>query len=236
VHEAWARDSNRPNPDETYWDAVDAMVEAVGKTRATERNRGLILSVSVLAAERDAFFEQRDAEERTLPKDSFFVVREEVAADYRDVITDPVPFQQIPPMKQLVAEGLKPPQIARMYGLLDHEGNPRVDLVNQELASPGSVINESYVDPRIAHEKQQRALHERARRERLAQSGGQIILTAASDAELDPADEDTGDWRVTAQELAREGYEPADIAADLGVSVGRVQSLLAGAQDTASTE
>lgn len=54
-------------------------------------------------------------------------------------------------------------QIAKMYGLVDERGNPRVDLVAKELAQPGSVITEDWEHPA-----------DKARREKLQVSRNQF--------------------------------------------------------------
>ena len=141
MHDEWANDDNRENPDEIYWDGVTDLVESFEKGDVPADCRTLTDAVMAFADEADAF-ESRTDERQLYPKESFWRALEKV----RQVVDGPT-RRELPPLES-IAELAKLPymqhaQIAEIYGFKDRRGHLLTRLVQMELDAPGSVIGEA---------------------------------------------------------------------------------------------
>lgn len=131
-------ESDDAYPPAEYWSVLDAALDVwldgeipgdlVHVSRAVDR----------LAEVYDAFNQSGAA----LPPRSFWTAREEVEFSRRQESPRLAP---LPLPAELAKQGVTPRQIARIWKLLDERDVPRVDLVQQELDAPGSVITADYI-------------------------------------------------------------------------------------------
>lgn len=158
VHAAWQIDENRPNPDEIYWDAVDAVKEGFMQGDIPADCRTLADAVAEFMVEEDEF-ENRQDENRLYPHKAFWEKRELLEAASKDAEYKPLaPLETIPELeKQKVPHS----QIALIYGLRDRRGNLMPWLVQQELDKPGSILQSpgaidgrDWHDPRVAQQQE----------------------------------------------------------------------------------
>lgn len=202
-HDEWVNDPNRENPDEAYWDEVSVTIDAFEQGDIPADIRPLAEAVSKFADEADAF-EDRENDNDVHPRDGFWRALETI----RETLAGPT-RRDLPPLES-IAELAKLPymqhvQIAQMYGFIDRRGNPMPALVQQELQTPGSVLNtpksvdgRDWKDPRLADIDQQdnkaaevsEAIREKGRRSR----------------------KETAPCKETARELWEQGVSPAQAA------------------------
>jgi hypothetical protein len=158
VHNKWAEDENRPNPDERYWDAVDAVLEGFGTGDIPSDCRELQTAVAAFANEVEKF-DTRENEAQLYPAKEFWQKRQELAVALEGA--EPKP---LPPLESIfdLAEKQKVghSQIALIYGFKDKQGRLMPWLVQQELDKPGSVLKgkgavdgRDWVDPRLADQQ-----------------------------------------------------------------------------------
>lgn len=155
MHDAWAADEHRPNPDEIYWDAFDELV-ATFTTGDIPGDCVKLLSAVNELVEEDQIFEEREDTQNAYPHDGFWEAREALAKlREQPKIDDFIPLE---PILTLHQQKVSHRQIALMYGLLLPNGEPAAHLIQNELDKPGSVIGPNWVDPRKKeHEQRQRA-------------------------------------------------------------------------------
>lgn len=158
VHWKWADPSNNtPCPTETYWDAVDAVVDAFSNDDIPGDCRDLAAAAERLRVERDNF-DNRAFPEEMYPEDSFWAAVKdfETALQNMDRKSRPLPpLESIAQLKQL--PHITDTQIAKIWGLRDRFGNLSVQMVQRELDHPGSITQtpgamdgQDWVDPRLA--------------------------------------------------------------------------------------
>lgn len=186
VHDEWADDDNRPNPDDVYWDAVTDLLEAYddevtipGELRAVDRAVGKF---------RDEVetFETEDDQNNLYPKDPFWAAIEGI----RKAMAGGEQRKQLPPLepiKQLCGMPyMTHAQVAEMWGLRDRNGKLMPSLVQKELDTPGSVIatpggmdGRDWVDPRLKDLEQDEA-NDDDRTERVARKGRNAAKESAA--------------------------------------------------------
>jgi len=231
VHWNWADPSNNtPCPTETYWDAVDAVVDAFTDEDIPGDCRDLAKAADLLRVERDNF-DNRAAPEEMYPEDSFWeaVKAFETALQDMDRKGRPLPpLESIAQLKQL--PHITDTQIAKIWGLRDRFGNLSVQMVQSELDSPGSITQtpgamdgQDWVDPRLARKSKnkvpsvrQAALEEKGR---------------AARKQIKPCPESPKD-------LWEQKLTPAQAAKTLGMDAQEVEALFKGFEaerDTAIT-
>lgn len=156
VHHRWVKDDNRPNPDETYWTAIDELRQTFDIGDIPDSCRDLAAAVDSFSDE-VVNFDDRDDVDNPYPGDAFWAARDHLEKVARDK-SEPAP---LPPL-ETIADLAKLPnmqhiQIAKMYGFFDRQGRPLIHLVQRELDKPGSVLNtpgsvdgRDWKDPRLA--------------------------------------------------------------------------------------
>lgn len=156
VHDRWTEDENRPNPDASYWDAVDRLGEVFDAGDIPADCKDLYAAADEFFNE-VAEFDDREDVGRNYPHDGFWEARRKLedtltGADYADL----PPLESIADLeKQKVPHG----QIAKIWGFIDRRGEPMPVLVQRELDKPGSVIKakgsidgRDWRDPRLPEE------------------------------------------------------------------------------------
>lgn len=180
AHDDWSNEDNNrpPAPDEAYWDAVEAMLDAVEAGDIPAESRELVDAINAFANEADRF----EASDDNVPDDGFWravaAIRKQVAGPGR---------RELPPL-ETVAELSKLPyiqdiQIAKMLGIKDRNGNlwPRGVQLEREtpgcvMKTPGGMDGRDWIDPRLADldyeeaaaDRAEEAIEKRTRRERKA--------------------------------------------------------------------
>lgn len=138
VHDEWAQDRNRPNPDDTYFDSMEALFESFDGGDIPGDCRRLAGAVDEFRTAADAF-EEREDEEQLYPGEAFWRGVEGIKA----VVSGPE-RRELPPLESIKELAAMPymqhAQICKMYGFIDRKGNLMPRLVQMELDSPGSVI------------------------------------------------------------------------------------------------
>jgi len=212
VHKEWADSENRPNPDETYWDAVDALRDTFSEGEIPPDCRQLTDAVNDFLDEVDVF-DQRENPNNYYPHDAFWRTRQAIEDCLK---AEDVP--ELPPLEP-IAELAKLPnithtQIAKMWGFTDRNGQPMPHLVQRELNHPGSVINTAgsidgrdWVDPRIAERN-------------AAKQAAERHLSA-----LERPKDEAPPCKETPQELWEQNLSPKQAAKMLRTSVEEVQRL-----------
>lgn len=153
VHQEWADDNNRPNPDAVYWDTVDQLRTVFATGDIPDDCRDLEDAVAAFLLEVDAF-DQRADDWVHYPHPEFWQARQEIE-DTRNATKQTLPeLRPLESMQELDAQKVSHEQIAKMYGLVDDAGYGLAHLVKKELANPGSVIGPDWVDPRIKERQQ----------------------------------------------------------------------------------
>lgn len=139
AHDRWADpQSNRPDdPDESYWEAYDYMVDTWDTGDIPSACRELHELVTKLM-ERNAEFNEVASDSNQDPGPRFFgavhAIRNHLTAKEKR----PIKFTE--PLKDIMAlPGMSTMQAAKMYGFIDRHGNPMPHLVTRELETPGSV-------------------------------------------------------------------------------------------------
>jgi hypothetical protein len=162
VHEQWVADGDeRPDPDEDYWYAVDALCNSFSEGDIPHCIRPLYEKVQKFQEQRD-IFDQREEIHRTHPKQGFFKAREAIEETYFSTLHDESE-PKLPPLENIRSlidnqdkNKIGYEQIARMYRFYDAQGRPDVSKVTQEYNNPGSVIGPDWVDPRLEEWRKER--------------------------------------------------------------------------------
>lgn len=154
VHRIWVEDANRPNPDEIYWDAATAMLEAFDGGDIPADCRDLADAVEEFG-EAFARFDNREDVGNPYPAADFWAARESLESMLQRA--KPVSLPPLETVPELRRQGVTDNQIATMYGFTDREGRLMPQLVQRELDKPGSVLEtpgaidgRNWVDPRLA--------------------------------------------------------------------------------------
>jgi hypothetical protein len=163
AHEEWQSDTNRQHPDESYWDAVDELLEAFEAGDIPDECRVLAEAVDALA-ERTGEFYARTDQGRSDPGGAFWSALEAVKTARQPAKEEMlIPLETI---KTLDKQGVPHGQIAMIYGLVpsgeELNANRYAHLVQKELDEPGSVIGPDWIDPRLRErQEKQSATQER---------------------------------------------------------------------------
>lgn len=156
AHERWVQDPNRQNPDDSYWDAVENVLETfkAGDIPADCRE----LNEFVVRFSREVERHDQNTEvnpDNQYPHDSFWGALGEI----RDHITGRIdaPLPPLETIPELRSQGVGDEQIARIYGFFDRHGRLMPWLVKREIDNPDSVLKaegaidgRTWIDPRIA--------------------------------------------------------------------------------------
>lgn len=160
VHEAWVEDDNRPNPDESYWDAVDALRETFEHGEIPAESRVLADAVEDFLDEASRFDAREDVN-NFYPGDAFWEARERIAKVLEGDGVNPAELRPLESIKELVSQGVTHMQIAKMYGFFNRNGDPMPHLVQRELDKPGSVLEtkgavdgKDWIDPRLKEQQE----------------------------------------------------------------------------------
>lgn len=210
VHDAWVEDHNRENPDETYWDAVDEVINTFAAGDIPAECRMLCERAGDLAKEM-AIFDERGDIDNGYPQSNFWEARQRLE-DARKAAVDTV-IKPMESVKELHDQGVTHEQIARMYGLITSNGVPMSWLIGKYLADPNSVLElKNWRDPRIVEqEKRERDAIERAKANLQAKA-------TAADGSGNPCKE-------TPQELWEQGVSVAQAALMLRKKQEEVQAI-----------
>lgn len=146
THNKWVDDKNRPNPDESYWDAVEELLSTFDHGDIPQDCRDLANAVDAVSLETDKF-DQRQNVSVAMPGQSFWTARESLEKLFASINRPAEHKKERETVQQLAKEGVGHEQIARMWGLVDDHGKGKAWLIEKELASPGSVITAKYVHP-----------------------------------------------------------------------------------------
>ncbi len=123
VHDEWAQDDNRSNPDETYWDAASAVVQAFETGDIPGEIRVLADAANKFSDEVDVF-DNREDENKAYPREEFW----RAVDGLRRAVTGPK-RRELPPLETIKELASLPymqhVQIARMYGFIDKRGKKR---------------------------------------------------------------------------------------------------------------
>lgn len=141
AHHAWTNDNNRPHPDATYWDSLEALIQVFESGDVPAECRALANAVHELTIQLHIF----DTLETIEPSDQFWIAREAVERAHQNSV-EPKEVN-LESMKELHDQGVSHEQIARIYGLVDREGRGKSHLVDKELQTPGSVIGPDWKHP-----------------------------------------------------------------------------------------
>lgn len=161
-HIEWVEADNRPDPDSTYWDAVELLIDTFDEGDMPSSMRPMSELVQRLSAELTAF-DQRDDQEDQMPEESFFAIVEAILQMREKEVVSLEPLY-IEPIKDLIEQKVTREQIARMYGFVDRQGRPETWKVQEELDKPGTHVNENWVHP-AERKHRQRIEESRHRRE-----------------------------------------------------------------------
>lgn len=149
------QDTNRPNPDELYWDAVDNVLESFNTGDIPADCRELAEHVERFSRE----VEQHDKNteinpHQQHPHESFWRALDAIRDHINGKIDAPLP--PLETIQELRDQNVDDNQIAKMYGFIDRRGNPMPWLVKRELEKPGSVLKtpgaidgRDWMDPRL---------------------------------------------------------------------------------------
>jgi len=139
AHDRWADPkANRPDdPDTSYWEAYDAMVDVWDNGDIPNSCRELHSLVEKLSDANDAFNTVASATNQN-PGDRFWGAVQSIRSFF--VQKEQAPKKKTEPLRDLVdLPGMTTMQVAKMYGFIDRHGNPMPHLVSMELEKPGSV-------------------------------------------------------------------------------------------------
>lgn len=139
AHDRWADpQSNRPDdPDQSYWEAYDYMVDTWDTGDIPSVCRELHELVLKLM-ERNAEFNDQASDTNQDPGPRFFAAVHAIRNHLTAKEKRPLKFTE--PLKDIMAlPGMSLMQAAKMYGFIDRHGNPMTHLVTKELETPGSV-------------------------------------------------------------------------------------------------
>jgi hypothetical protein len=139
-HEMWQEDASRLYPDTRYMEMVRDLVEVFSESAIPKSCRKLQAAVELLGRE----YVRHEAKNVAQTDANFGAAVQGVERAVKP------PGAYIPkiiePMSELMSlPGMVASQVAKMYGLIDPvSGDPRSDLVAEELRKPGSVIGEDW--------------------------------------------------------------------------------------------
>lgn len=195
IHDDWSNDVQLPNPPISYWDAFEDLLSIFQNGDEPYSCRAMTQAMWDFAKEK-TLFDNLDA---PLPNNSFWFRRQELHR-HRQEITKKNTRPKLEPVGKLDKDQVPAAQICKMWGLWDQETNmPRLDLLQQELDNPGSVINADYVHPQDLRQMGARDLWE----------DGASLADAAHMLHV-PEEQLSDDWKSF--ELAREEAEAKEAA------------------------
>jgi hypothetical protein len=158
VHDKWSDAQTRPNPDESYADAIEGMFQVFDQGEIPADCRQLAAKVATLQMRWEEYVDQREAGERVYPANEFWEAREKLIQAFSNPVQRPV-FKPLESIALLRHQQVPDRLIAKIYGLIGENGEPQSHLVQQEIDQPGSVIgpDTGWVDSRVREwEAQQR--------------------------------------------------------------------------------
>lgn len=137
VHNEWAADENRPNPDEEYFDAAVAVLNSFGRGTIPGDCRHLAEAVENFRREFLAF-DNRPDPANLYPKDSFWDARAKIEKALQQSEDAPL-MRPLETIAQLRDQKVNDIQIAKIWNFIDRKKNPLPHLVQAELDNPGSI-------------------------------------------------------------------------------------------------
>lgn len=153
VHNAWVSDNNRVNPDETYWDATNDLLEAFEHGEIPADCRDLATAVDAFSREVDVFDNQGDAASPS-PHDRFWLTLEGIVKVMFDKESFRLP--ELETLQQLREQKVPDLQICKIYGFFNRHEQPMPWLIKQEiekegsvLKTPGAIDGRDWEDPRV---------------------------------------------------------------------------------------
>ena len=155
THAAWQEDENRPNPDASYWDAVDVLLDTFDAGDIPGDCRDLNQRVDNLREKVGEFDDsQQENESVLMPSGKFFSAVEGVERALKG--SEPRELKPLETIAELREQKVDDSQIAKIWGFTDRDGEAMPQLVKRELATPGSVTKtpgavdgRDWRDPRI---------------------------------------------------------------------------------------
>jgi len=148
-HHKWLNDSNRPVPDTIYWDSLEDLFTQFERGDVPADCRKLAGTVGRMQIELNKY-DQRKNVAKLDPRVEFFEAINAIEAAMNEPTDREPVYAPLEKMADLLKSGCTHQQIAIIYELYDERGNVDISRVMMELGQPGSVINESWTDPRIA--------------------------------------------------------------------------------------
>ncbi len=154
VYKEWQADDNLPVPDESFWDAVDALTQGFERGEIPAECRSLANAVGKFKVEVNVY----DARENVNHHDPHAAFWDAAVKIVKLVSGEAeTPLAPLEGIAELDSQKVPHEQIARIYGFRDRHGRWMPELVKRELAKPGSVLEakgsvdgRDWIDPRVA--------------------------------------------------------------------------------------
>lgn len=211
AHNRFVDNDDEPNPTERYWDSLDNLIGVFSNGQGTPTSCvPLAGAVNKLRIEY-ANYDNRENIGKLYPHKEFWKAIELFAVALSAGPAKEPFFTPLESMASLRGTrwgepgGCTAEQIARIYELFDHNGNPNIKAVYDELETPGSVLNGNWVDPRLRRWRE----NEEANRVLVEQE-----LSDAAD-EIEENQHTPPPAKETAYELYQQGLSPKQAAATL---------------------
>lgn len=209
IHLEWVDQTNRTNPDATYWDGVVGLIEVFHEGDTPESMKAFAAAVDVLDKALEDFDERPDVD-NLMPRDSFWKATEGIF-NLRKQQRQAFKPKRLESMQELNEQKVPLWQIAKIYKLLDENGEPDQDAVRRELATPGSVIGPDWVHP--DEQDRRRQLERQAERRSAITSTTRQRVKAAKPV-----------CPESCEELFRQGVSAAQVAKMLGREEEEIQA------------
>lgn len=155
-HDAWCLSNERAFIDTAYSAAIEAVIAYADNPKPTGI-ADLDDAIHKLAREWRQFVEERQSRVRQDPQNRFWQAREALSKAFVNRDAEDIPLPPLPPISEMVKQGVSYALIAKKYGFKDAHGNLLPHLVQQELDTPGSILKtpgavagRDWVDPRLA--------------------------------------------------------------------------------------
>lgn len=140
-HVRYQNDDSLQYPPSSLWDAIEATLAVFDNGDIPHECKGLFNSAVTVSLQLKA----HDETDEPSPPDSFWQAVEQLYATRKNMGRTVTKRRES--MAELKEQKVPYEQIAQMFGLMDPDGRPQVDLVLKELATPGSVIGPDWVHP-----------------------------------------------------------------------------------------
>jgi hypothetical protein len=134
-----------------FWAAVDAANTAQPQPMDASERFEVHAAFIAFAGELEAYDNRPDPE--TEPHAAFWQTLDAVHVAFTKPASEPRRPESI---ASLLKQGVTPTQVCGMWGLVDEHQRPQIDNLEQEQATPGSVIGEAYEWPTLRRYRDER--------------------------------------------------------------------------------